>query len=133
MPGNTIILANDGTRAFAARAIASAPDGAVVTIAPPRRTLSQNARLWAMLTDLSRQCPEGRRYTPETWKALVMHACGHEVQWLPGLTGEPFPIGFRSSKLTKAQMAELLEWIEAYGAEHGVKFHAPAVMEEIDG
>lgn len=82
-----------------------------------------------MLTDISRQCPEGRHYTPETWKALFMHACGHEVQFIPGLSGDPFPVGFRSSKLDKRQMAELIEWISAYGAEHGVKFHAPKTME----
>jgi len=130
MTGNTIILAGEEQRRIATHAIVRAPLGSVVTIKPPGRTLSQNARMWAMLTDLSRQCPEGRRYTPETWKGLVMQACGHEVQFIPGLSGQPFPLGFRSSRLTKAQMAELIEWIEAYGAEHGVRFHAPRTMED---
>lgn len=130
MSGNTIILAGPDQRKLASAAIAAAPDGSIVKLEGPKRTLAQNARMWAMLTDLSRQRPEGRCYTPETWKCLVMHACGHEVTFIPGLSGEPFPLGFRSSKLTKEQMAELIEWIEAYGAEHGVKFHAPQSMGE---
>lgn len=130
MTGNTIILAGPEQQQLAQAAIRAAPLGSVVTIKPPKRTLDQNALLWAMLTDVSRQCPEGRRYTPKTWKCMFMHACGHEVQFIPGLSGEPFPIGFRSSKLDKRQMAELIDWISAYGAEHGVKFHAPQTMEE---
>jgi len=129
MPGNTIILAGEEQRRLATHAIVRAPAGSVVTIKPPKRTLDQNALMWAMLTDISRQCPEGRHYTPETWKALFMHACGHEVQFIPGLSGEPFPLGFQSSKLDKRQMAELIDWICAYGAEQGVKFHAPKAME----
>lgn len=130
MPGHTIILAGEEQRRLATHAIVRAPLGSVVTINPPGRTLSQNARMWAMLTDLSRQCPEGRRYTPETWKGLVMQACGHEVQFIPGLSGQPFPLGFRSSRLSKEQMSELIDFIQAYGAEHNVRFYAPRAMED---
>jgi len=78
-----------------------------------------------MLSDLSRAKPEGRLHTPEVWKQLVMHACGHAVQFEIGLNGQPFPTGFRSSRLSKAQMGDLIEWIYAYGAEHGVVWTEP--------
>ena len=51
-----------------------------------------------------------------------MHAMGHEVAFMTGLSGEPFPIGFSTSKLSRAQMAELITFIEAWGAENGVSF-----------
>ena len=129
MIGHTIILAGAEQRNLAEKLVRSAPPGATVKIMPAKRTLSQNALLWAMLTDLSVQAPEGRKHTPEVWKGLCMHAAGHEVQWAPGLSGQPFPVGFRSSRMTKQQMADLIDWISAYGAEHGVKFHIPEAME----
>jgi len=76
--------------------------------------------MWAMLTDVSRAKPEGRMHTPDTWKALFMQACGHAVHFEMGLSGEPFPVGFRSSRLSKAQMSELIEFILAWGTEKGV-------------
>lgn len=67
-----------------------------------------------------------RKHTPEVWKALFMSACGHQVQFAQGLDGSPFPTGFRSSRLTKAQMCELMEFIVAYGNEHGVVWSGDA-------
>jgi len=64
-------------------------------------------------------------HTPDVWKHLVMHACGHDVQFEIGLDGKPFPTGFRSSKLTVGQMSDLIEWIYAYGAEHNVQWSEP--------
>jgi len=123
MPGQTIILAGDTQRNLAERLVRQAPAGAVVKVEPPRRTLDQNALLWAMLSDLSRQKPQGREHSPDVWKGLCMAAAGHEVQWLPGLDGQPFPAGFRTSRMSKQQMRDLIDWIFAFGAEHDVKFH----------
>ena len=102
--------------------IAKAPKGTTVTFKSPKRTISQNARLWAVLSDVSEQADHnGVKYTPEQWKALFMHACKHEVGFMQGLNGEPFPTGFRSSRLTKDQMSELMEFMNAWCAEKGVK------------
>jgi len=105
--------------------IEQAPDDWLCELRPPTRTKEQNDKLWAMLTDVSVSKPEGRSLTPEAWKALAMHACGYEVQFLNGLNGEPFPVGFRSSRLTVSQMSELIEFLYAYGAKHGVKWTGP--------
>jgi len=121
----TVILAGPSQRAFAKQLIDRAPYEAVVTIKAATRSNEQNSKLWAMLSDLSRAKPEGRLHTPEVWKQLVMHACGHAVQFEIGLNGQPFPTGFRSSRLSKAQMGDLIEWIYAYGAEHGVVWTEP--------
>lgn len=119
------ILSTDKARARAIELIVQAQDGWVAELREPKRTLDQNDRFWAMLTDLSRAQPEGRRLIPEDWKVLMMHACGWECQFLEGLDGRPFPKGFSSSQLTKGQMASLITFIQAYGDQHGVKWSEP--------
>ncbi len=120
-----IKLVGASQRYYAAKLIEQAPDGYIVTIKEPTRNLDQNARLWAMLTDVSKAIPDGRRHTPEDWKCLFMHACGWEVQFLDGLDGRPFPSGFKSSRMTVKQMADLITFIMAYGDEAGVVWSDP--------
>lgn len=118
----TVVLHTDPARMEARRLVDLAPPGSVVKISPPSRTTDQNAKLWAMLSDVSRAMPEGRRHTPEDWKAIFMNACGWEVQFIEGLDGRPFPQGFRSSRMTKQQMSDLIEFILSYGDQHGVRW-----------
>ena len=120
MSGQTVILCGNRQREFAKALVNAAPLGAVLNIREATRTTEQNAKLWAMLSDVSRAKPQDRRATPDVWKALFMNACGHAVQFEAGLDGRPFPIGFRSSRLTKAQMSEMIEFVYAFGAENGV-------------
>jgi hypothetical protein len=115
-----VILRGDYQRLMAHHLIDKAPVNAVVKIAPESRSTDQNAKMWAMLSDISRAKPEGRRHTPEVWKCLFMSACGHEVAFETGLDNRPFPIGFHSSSLTKAQMSDLIEFIYEYGARHNI-------------
>tara|TARA_Y100000296_G_scaffold75164_1_gene94516 strand:- start:173 stop:568 length:396 start_codon:yes stop_codon:yes gene_type:complete len=122
MTGQTIILRGPRQRDLACDLIRRAPDGAIVNVREASRTTDQNARMWAMLSDVSRAKPEGRAHTPEVWKALFMHALGYEVRFLTGLNGEPFPVGLRSSRLSKQQMSELIDFIAAYGDQHGVEW-----------
>ncbi|WP_226552939.1 recombination protein NinB [Celeribacter naphthalenivorans] len=120
MAGQTIILRGRSQRQFAHTLLDKAPADAIVNIRKATRTVDQNAKMWAMLSDVSRARPEGRICTPETWKCLFMHALGHETRFELGLNGEPFPVGFRSSSLNKEQMSDLIEFIYAWGSERGV-------------
>lgn len=123
MSGATIILTGQAQREYATRLITRAPDYAVVTIKPGDRTPDQNAKMWAMLTDVAKAMPEGRKWTVEAWKCAFMHSLGHQVQFCEGLDDSgPFPIGFRTSRMNKTQMSELIEAIYEYGARHGVKW-----------
>jgi len=115
-----VILHGPSQRAFAKQLIDKAPAGAVLSIREATRSTEQNDKMWACISDISRAMPDGRRHTPEVWKTLFMHACGHAVQFETGLNGQPFPIGFRSSKLNKAQMADLITFIIQWGDENGV-------------
>lgn len=122
----TIILRGDHQRRIAHDLIDRAPVDAVVTVKEATRNLDQNARMWSMISDVSRAKPEGRKWPPETWKCAFMHALGHQVQFAEGLDGSgPFPIGFRSSRLTKRQMADLITVIAEYGDRHGVRWSEP--------
>lgn len=120
MIGQTIRLAGDPQRHRAKELIDAAPDRAIVNIRPETRSNEQNALLWSLLSAVSRAKPDGRTHTPDVWKALFMSACGHAVQFEVGLDGAPFPLGFRSSRLTKEQMTDLIEFILQYCAEKGI-------------
>ena len=123
MSGHTIILRGPAQRAFAKSLIDQALDDGVVTIKDPTRNLDQNARMWAMLTDIARAKPEGRCWPRETWKAAFMHSLGHQCLFAEGLDGSgPFPVGFRTSNLTVRQMADLITVIAEYGDRHGVRW-----------
>ena len=64
------------------------------------------------------------------WKAIAMNACGWECQFCEGLDGRPFPMGFRSSQLTKGQMSALIDWLQAFGDEHQVRWSEPQPTSE---
>jgi hypothetical protein len=131
----TVWLTSPMQRAYAKHLIDVAPTYAIATVKAGDRTLEQNNKMWAMITDVSRARPEGRLWVPETWKSAFMHLRGHQVQFAEGLDGSgPFPLGFRSSKLSKPQMSDLIECIYEYGIRHGVTFEqdrppAPARLE----
>lgn len=108
----------------AARWAMHARAGMRIEFKEAKRTLPQNDRMWAMLTDIAAQREHaGRKYTPDQWKILLMHACGREVQFIPSLDNSTFiPWGQSSSDLSKAEMTDLIEFMLAWGAENGVVF-----------
>jgi hypothetical protein len=119
MTGHTVILRRN--REFAHRMVDAAPDGSVMTVAKPRRTSDQNARMWALLSRISAAKPEGRELTPDVWKSLFLHSLDHAQRFELALDGKGMvPVGFRSSKLTKEQFSDLFLVIEEYAARHGV-------------
>lgn len=119
----TRVISTESDRKQLCRWAYNAPLHTVVTFKKPGRTIPQNDRMWAMLTDVATQAEhKGKKYTPEQWKCLFMHACGYEANFMEGLNGEPFPAGFRSSNLNKGQFADLIEFISAWGAQNGVRF-----------
>lgn len=114
------------SRRLAAQAIQQAPDGMVVTIAEPTRHLAQNARLWASLTEVSKQVDwYGQHLTPDEWKD-VFSAVLKKQKVVPGIEGGFVICGQRTSKMSIREFSELLEVIYAFGAEHGVVFSDPA-------
>ncbi|TCM21522.1 NinB protein [Novosphingobium sp. PhB165] len=124
--GQTLILANAEVRRRAHRLIDLAPDRAVVNIRAEARSLDQNAKMHAMLSDIARAKPDGRVLTTEVWKALFMNAAGFTCEFEPTLDGRGvIPLGFKSSRLNKAEFSDLIEAIHCFAAEHGIEFTDP--------
>jgi sulfite reductase beta subunit-like hemoprotein len=99
----------------------AAPDGFAVTVAEPTRTLEQNARMWALLTDISEQVEwYGKRLTPEDWKH-VFTASLRKLTVVPNLDGTGFvALGLSTSRMSKKELGDLMELIAAFGSERGV-------------
>jgi len=110
-------------RAAARHLVDVAPAGSVMSLSPPKRTLDQNALMWALLSDVSRAKPEGRTLTPDVWKALFLHSLDHAQRFEMALDGKGMvPVGFRSSRLSKEQMSDLIEVIREFGARHDIQW-----------
>lgn len=131
MTGQTVRLVGDTQRQLAKRLIDQAPHAAIVNIKPESRNSEQNAKLWAMLSDIARAKPEGRELTTDAWKCLFMQAAGFSFHWEPGIDGRGVvPCGFKSSRLTKAEFADLITCVQEYGDRHGVQWSDPGVYSE---
>ena len=122
-----LILANDAIRERAIVWIKGAPAGTRVEFKEPKRTLPQNDRMWAMLTDIAKQKEHfGQRYTPDDWKKIILHALGREARFVPALDGQGFiPLGQSSSDLSKAEMSDMIEFMMAWGAENKIVWSDP--------
>ena len=119
-----LVLAGQRERAKAHAWVDSAPVNSRLEFKAPRRSLDQNSLLWSLLTQVATQKEHcGRKYTPDQWKVLMLHACGREVQFVPSLDGSTFiPWGQSSSDLSKQEMTEMLEFIISWGAQNDVRF-----------
>ena len=74
-----------------------------------------------MLTDVSNQVDwYGQKLSPDDWKNVFTSALKKE-RVVPGINGGFVVLGQSTSKMTKAEMCELQELIEAFAAERGVR------------
>jgi hypothetical protein len=106
------------------------PPGTRVEFKEPQRTLAQNDRMWAMLTDIARQCHiDGRRLTTKQWKSVFLYELGQQIEFIPSLSGGFIPCGDSSSVLGVKEMSDLIESMFAYGAENSVVWSEPKAKE----
>jgi hypothetical protein len=126
------ILSHDLARQNAVRAVQDAPAGHSVTVAEPKRSTDQNAAQWPILQAFSEQLVwtvNGRmeKLSPDEWKDLLTAAFRKEQNRVaPGLDGGFVMLGQRTSKFTKAQFSEWLEFLHATAADRGVEVYAEA-------
>ena len=118
-----IKITGERQRDHALQCVREAAIGQCVTIADETRSNAQNAKMQAMLADVSKAKPMGRELTPEHWKGVFMDAIGKKPVWVPSLDGDSvLCLGYKSSHLRVAEMADLIEQIYSFGAENGVKW-----------
>lgn len=114
------VLSHDMAKQRAVDGVNNAPQGSIVEIKEPTRSLEQNAKLWPMLSDLSMQIDwYGQKLSSEEWKD-VLTAALKKQKVVPGLGGNFVVLGSRTSSMSKKDFSELIELIYAFGAEHGV-------------
>lgn len=118
-------IINEQNRERIAQVIRSTPEGMCVRISEPTRSLEQNAALWAMLTDVANQITwHGRKLDAESWKHMFT-ASLRKQDVVPNLEGNGFVVlGSSTSRMNKKEFADLLELIQAFGAERNVKWSA---------
>jgi hypothetical protein len=119
-----LTLANDAVRARAIHWIENLPEGSRVEFKSPRRSLDQNAKMWAMLSEVSIQVQwHGIRLSTDDWKIIFLDSLKREVRIVPNIDGNGFVnLGRSSSDLSKDEMADLITLIEMFGANHSVVF-----------
>lgn len=98
----------------------------VIEVKRETRSLAENAMLHALLGQIAKQVDwAGKKRDPETWKRLMvgawLRARGEHVEMLPAIDGHGVEIVFRrTSELTRAECAELIEYVQAWAADNGV-------------
>jgi hypothetical protein len=94
----------------------------MVTVSEPTRSGEQNALLHVLLTEIAADHEwAGKKRDVEIWKRLLvaswLRARGESIEILPALDGHGVDVVFRrTSSLTKAECAELIDFIEAWRA-----------------
>lgn len=120
----TVRLTSPGSREKAAKWCWGAEPGTAVTFASPdKRTLEQNALMWALLTEISEQVPwHGQHLVPDDWKQLFLADMDRGARMVPALDGRGFVnLNTSSSALRVREFAELLDTIHKFVADHDVQ------------
>lgn len=122
-------IVSDQVRQHIIGRIRAADFGKVVIVQDPTRTLEANAKLHAMLTDISKQRDYmGKKRDVEFWKGLFVSAhaiaTGKPCEIVPGLEGEFIAIRESTATMSGKKLASVIEYISAWAAHEGVRFSA---------
>lgn len=120
-------LVHAEARKRASHACLMAPDGCIVTVQEPTRSLDQNAKFHALVSDIAKSGAAwaGKPRTAAEWKVLLVS--GHAVatkegsDMVPGLEGEFVNLRESTAVMSKKRGASLIEYTLAHCAMHGIK------------
>lgn len=126
LDGATVRLSGGHTRLAATKLVAEAPDGWLVKIGAPPRTLKQSSKFWATCGAVAQTdyTWSGTRHDKQGWHDLFL--CGwHTLKGRPprlliGLEGERVMLGRYTRDLAEREMSDLLDYTEAWCAMHGI-------------
>lgn len=105
--------------------------GGRIEFKDPKRTLPQNDKMWALLTEVSDQVPwYGHKLAPTDWKTLFVDALQRHIsaerrfaRIVPALDCNGYvDLKMSTSGLTIDEMTRLIELIYEFGARHFVRF-----------
>jgi len=93
------------------------------------RSCPQNSKYHAMIEEIAQQASHlGAKWDAEDWKRLLLNEFAKQANLpqgriVPSLDGSGIvQLGQQTRKFTKEQASEFVEWLHAWGAEHGVTF-----------
>lgn len=100
----------------------------VVKIQPITRSLEQNSKLHALLSDISKQCEfNGKKRDIDTWKMIMVSAhkiaTGGQAEMVIGLEGEVINLRESTAQMSVKRLASLIEYITSWGVQNGVIFN----------
>ena len=116
-------LSHSEARRRALEAVKTAPDGQIVTVADPTRSLDQNAAQWPILTAFARQLQwpvNGvlEYLSPEEWKTILTSAFRQEQPRVAqGYGGGMVMLGHRTREFTKQEFSDWLDFLNAVAIE----------------
>ena len=108
-------------RELAHQMVDSTPDGHVIELRPPKRSLEQNRYYWAILTDISEQVVPGRAYEPSIWHEYL-RALFLPERMIELPDGSVKMIEGSTAELKLNEFSEYLEKVIKWALEHEVKF-----------
>jgi hypothetical protein len=119
-------LVHPEARALATEAVRAAPEGYVVRVSEPTRSLEQNSAQWPILQAFADQLewPVNGRMTklsPDDWKDILTAAFGREQRIAEGLGGGYVFLGMRTRELSKERFSEWIDFLKATAVERGVE------------
>lgn len=110
----------------------------VLVVRLATRSDAQNRLLHSRIRDVSKHLRDWRGVPmdDEDWKRMLVAAwCrvhNEPARMVPALDGHGFEVLYRrTSKLTRAECADLSEYILAWGTEQGVNWCAAALAEDV--
>ena len=115
---NRIKLPLTADRSRVMEMIALAPDGYIVEIHKPSRTLEQNALYWATVREIAEQVSiDGRKFTPQVWHIYF------KQRFLPGRiielpNGEITEAEPTTTELTTEEFSEFVEEVIQFRENH---------------
>ena len=100
----------------------------VVKIQPMTRSLEQNSKLHALLSDISKQCEfNGQKRDIDTWKIIMVSAhkiaTGGKAEMVIGLEGEVINLRESTAQMGVQRLASLIEYVQSWAVENEVKFN----------
>src|SRR3990167_736774 len=123
----SFVLVHQTARNLALDLVRNAPDGYIVKVSEPTRTLEQNVAQWPILDAFSkqRQWPVNGQQcwlTPEEWKDILTSAFEKETRprLAAGMDGGVVMLGRRTSQYGKKRFSEWLDFLHATAVEMGV-------------
>lgn len=140
MTKRTFVLVHDEARRRAAEYMATAPVGHFVVVNEPTKRRIQEEKYHAMIGEIAAQVEHiGRKWDTDDMKRLLidefadeMRLAGtplhHDGRVIPSFDGRRIvQLGIQSRDFHVKEAAQFIEFLYAFGAQHGVEFKEEAM------